>query len=211
VDLDDVVDLDAPAGETLSQGRERPGHRWTSPALLAVAGLVVAAVLVDRSVREREVEALVDDVERVSATVGRADQRIAALQLYLRPVAASGASTSALAADLDGLVAEAAAQGAQEVQDRQDRLDDPVVLPWHHDVRDARTTVAAYVDTQVERLAAARVSDQPTEDAALGEAVAALRAVVPPGEQAQRLEAALQALPGGRARGGTARAAPSSG
>lgn len=199
VEPDDAVDLDAPAGETLVQGRERPARWWATPVLVAVLVLVVAALLADRSLREHEVDALVDDVEAATRTIALADQRITSMQLYLRPVAASGASTSGLAADLDGLVAQAAARGAQEVQGRQDALDEATVVPWHGDVREARVAVHTYLSTQVERLGAARVSDQPTEDAALVDAVAALRAAVPAGEQAERLEATLSALPGGRA------------
>jgi len=197
VEPDEAVDLDAPAGETMVQGR--PARRWTTPVLVAVLVLVVAALLADRSLRESEVDSLVNDVEAASRTVALADQRITSMQLYLRPVAASGASTSGLAADLDGLVAQAAARGAQEVQGRQDALDEATVLPWHGDVREARVAVDTYLGTQVERLGAARVSDQPTEDAARDEAVAALRTAVPAGDQADRLEAALRGLPGGRA------------
>jgi hypothetical protein len=182
VEIGEEVDLDAPAGETLVQGGGRPRRRWTTPVLVAVAALAVALLLADRSQREREVGALVDDVVAASAAVDRADQRITAMQLYIRPVAASGASVSGLAADLDGLVADAAAQGAEEVGLRREQVDDATVL-----------------DTQVERLGDARVSDQPTEDRALAELTAALRAVAPSGEAGERLESALRALPGGRA------------
>ncbi len=197
--VDVALDLDVPLGETLAQGRERPARRWTTAILVGMLVLVVAGLLGDRSLREREVEALVADVESASETVAVADQRITAMQLYLRPVAASGASTSGLAADLDGLVAQAATRGAGEVQVRLDDLDDDTVVPWHADVRAARAAVEGYLGTQVERLGSARVSDQPTEDAALAEAITALRAAVPAGDQRERLEAAIRELPGGRA------------
>ena len=198
----EAIDLDAPAGETLVQGAGRPARRprwWTTPVQVGVVVLVVAALLGDRSLRERELDALVADVETASVAVALADQRIAATQQFVRPVGASGASTSGLAADADGVVARAAARGAEEVRARRDEVDDATVVPWHPDLREARAAVGAYLATQVERLAAARVSDRPTEDAALAEAVAQLREAVPPGPRAQRLEAAIRELPGGRA------------
>ncbi len=198
----EAIDLEAPVGETLTHGVGRRARRprwWTTPVQVGVLALAVIGLLGDRSLRERELDALVVDVETASAAVALADERIAATQLFLRPVGASGASTSGLAADPDGVVARAATRGAQEVRARRDEVGDALVVPWHPGLREARTAVEVYLATQVERLAAARVSDRPTEDAALAEAVAALREAVPPGPRAQRLEAAIRELPGGRA------------
>ncbi len=187
-----VDDLVVTGGETLEGGRDASPRRRTRWVLGLAVVLVVGLVLADRAVRAREVDTLLADVEKVSAAVSLADQRVAAMQLYIRPVASSGATGPGLAADLDELVVEAAATGADELRGRGRDVGSRTVLPWHHDVRDAQGALARYADARADRLEGGA---EPGPDAALAPAVEALRAAVGPSE---RLDAAVATLPGGR-------------
>ena len=179
-------------GETLEGGRDASPRRRTRWVLGLVVVLVVGLVLADRAVREREVDTLLADVEDVSVSVSLADRRVAAMQLYLRPVASSGATGPGLAADLDELVREAAAKGADELRGRGRQVGSRPVLPWHHDVRDAQDALARYADARADRL---EVGPEPGPDAALAPALEALRAAVGPSD---RLDDAVATLPGAR-------------
>ena len=187
-----VGDLVATGGETLEGGREASPRRRTRWVLGLVVVLVVGLVLADRAVREREVDVLLSDVENVSAAVSLADQRVIAMQLYIRPVASSSATSPELAADLDELVLEAAATGSDELREHGRQVGSRIVLPWHHDVRDAQDALARYAGARADRL---QGGAEPGPDLALAPAVEALRAAVGP---SARLDDAIATLPGAR-------------
>ena len=187
-----VGDLVVTGGETLEGGRDVPPRRRTRWALGLAVVLVVGLVLADRTVREREVDTLLSDVENVSAAVSLADQRVTAMQLYIRPASSSSATSPELAADLDELVAEAAATGSEELRARGREVGSRTVLPWHHDVRDAQDALARYADARADRL---QGGAEPGPDLALAPAVEALRAALGP---SARLDDAIATLPGGR-------------
>ena len=187
-----VDDLVPTGGETLEGGRDRAPRRRTRWVAGLVVVLVVGLVLADRAVREREVDTLLADVEDVSVTVSLAERRVAAMQLYLRPVASSGATGPGLAADLDELVREAAATGVDELHARGRQVGSRTVLPWHHDVRDAQEALSRYADARADRL---ERGPQRGPDAALAPVLEALRAAVGP---SARLDEAVSTLPGAR-------------
>ncbi len=196
------MDHDAePAGETLAFGRDRPRRRWLTVVVVALAGLLVAAAAVDRFSREREVDALIDDVEAVGVAVSTAHQRISAMQQYVRPVSASGQASGRLATDLDSLVSTAAAVGARQVLAQQSLVDENTVLPWHDDVTRAQAGLSDYVEAQADRLSTFGVDGAApgvVADGTLADAVSALRAAAVEPGQSVRLERALDGLPGVR-------------
>ncbi len=198
----ELMDLgEGSAGETLSSGRDRPRRRWLVPVLVALVGLLVAASTIDRVTREREVDALIEDVEAVSTAVSLADQRVTAMQQYIRPVAASRGLPDRLTADLDSLVGDAGAEGSRQMLSQRAMVEENAVLPWHDEVREAQRRLGDYAASQAERLSAAgdgSAAAGVAADRALFDAVTALRAAVVEPGQAVRLEQAVSGLPGVR-------------
>ncbi len=181
-----------PAGDADVVGSEprRPRRRWVVVASVA-AVLLLGAVVVDRSQREREVDALVADVETAAAAVALADTRAMMVQVYVRPVSASGQPGSTLSADVDAIVRDAEVTGADELSGEGRRLDAATVLPWHDDLAGAREVLRDFVSGEERRLRRDGDDTTPT----IQDVADAARAVVPEGAQADRLEAVLDGIP----------------
>jgi hypothetical protein len=169
----------------------RPARRRWVVVASVVAVLLLGAVVVDRSQREREVDALIVDVETAAAAVALADTRAMMVQVYVRPVSASGQPGSTLSADVDAIVRDAEVVGADELAGEGRRLDTATVLPWHGDVAGARDVLRRFVEGEERRL---RRDDDDTTPT-IQDVADAARAVVPEGPQGDRLEAVLDGIP----------------
>ena len=177
-------------GDVLGSEPRRPRRRWVvAAAVLAV--VLLLGLVADRSQREREVDALVADVETAAAAVALADTRAMMVQVYLRPVSASGQPGGRLSADIDAVVRDAEVTGAEELAGERRRLDAATVLPWHDDVAGAREVLRRFVEGEERRLR--RDGDDATPT--IQDVADAARAVVPEGPQADRLEVVLDGIP----------------
>lgn len=167
-----------------------PRRRWV--VVTAVVGaLLLGGVVVDRNQREREIDALVSDVETAADAVALADTRATMVQVYLRPVSSSEPLGTTLSSDLWKIVRDAETTGADELRREGARLDAATVLPWHDDVAGAREVLRTFVATEERRLR----RDDDTGSPTIQDVADTARAVVPPGPQADRLEAVLDGIP----------------
>lgn len=182
-------DQDA-AGDVVGSEPRPVRRRWVVAAAVTGA-LVLGAVVVDRNQYEREVDALVADVESATAAVALADTRAMMVQVYVRPVSSSANPSGSLTVDVDAIVRQAEETGADELAAEGRRLDRATSLPWHDDVAGAREVLRTFVAVEERRLRREGDAEKPT----VQDVADAARAVVPPGPQAERLEAVLDGIP----------------
>lgn len=186
--------LDAPDQDAHADvlGAEPRGVRRRWVVVAAVVGaLLLGVVVVDRNQRERELDSFVTDVESAAAAVALADTRAMMVQVYVRPVSSSGNPGGTLSRDLQAIVREAEVRGADELAAEGRRLDDATLLPWHDDLAGAREVLRDFVANEERRLRRDGDAESPT----VQDVADAARAVVPPGPQADRLEAVLDGIP----------------
>lgn len=193
------MDLDEPVGETLAFGRDRrPRRRWVVVGVL-VATVLVGALAVDRGARDQEVDALLDDLDSVSAAVVRADRRVSGMQEYLRPATSLPNVGSALGGDLVELVDGAREDARADVLAQLAQVRDDEVLPWHGDVASARELLGTYVEAEAVRVAATgdgRAAAQVDAAETVAELAGGLRVLVGDSQRSARLEESLGSLPG---------------
>lgn len=182
-------DQDGP-GDVLGAEPRVLRRRWVVVAAV-VGALLLGAAVVDRNQRERELDSLVTDVESAAAAVALADTRAMMVQVYVRPVSSSGNPGGTLSRDLQGIVREAEMRGADELAAEGRRLDEATLLPWHDDLAGARQVLRDFVANEERRLRREGDAESPT----VQDVADAARAVVPPGPQADRLEAVLDGIP----------------
>ena len=182
-------DDDAP-GDVLGAEPRAVRRRWVVVAAV-VGALLLGVAVVDRNQRERELDAFVADVESATAAVALADTRAMMVQVYVRPVSSSGNPGGTLSLDLEAIVRDAEERGADELAAEGRRLDDATLLPWHDDLAGARAVLRDFVATEERRLRREGNAGSPT----VQDVADAARAVVPPGPQADRLEAVLDGIP----------------
>lgn len=184
--IEQLADDPAHDGEVIAARPPRRGRRAT--VAVSVVGLVlVGGLLADRAQQRQEIDALVADLDSTVTAVRRADTRATLIQIYLRPVSAPERPVGVPSAELEVIVREAEEAGADELADQGRRLGDATVLPWHTDLVEARDVLRQFVDGQEDRLR--RQDDDPVPT--VQDVADAARAVVPDGEQSERLEAVL--------------------
>ena len=152
-DADLEASMDGP--DLIESGAAEPASALRRRAVALVAALLALAVVAagaDQLLRMRESEALLRATAGATATAGYADRRVLAVADYSAP-ALFGADTSPdVRASLVAVVQREAADLAPSVRAGATGVGGVRVLPWHRDVRTARTDAAGYLRARADIL-----------------------------------------------------------
>jgi hypothetical protein len=144
-DLDD--DLARPAPATPAE-RGRLSRRWP---VLVVLAMVSAIVLygIDQHDRDRELDALLGQVEQGQSAIRYSDARVHAMVQHTFPQLLSIRAPSRVSANLWAVVQQTAADRLQPMRLRRDAIAELPVAAWHTDLRRARAAYLAYLDERI--------------------------------------------------------------
>ena len=152
--------------EVLDLGADRPARprRWFWWVLLAAAVVVAGSVsVVDRVLRDREVDEVAACAERVSTAVELEGRRVRATYEYVR-FAAGLADARGQMGSLYRLIAKSARRSGLELVEARDICTSIAVLPNHDDLRDRRDQCVKVLDAQRSRLEAVAADGRSVAD-----------------------------------------------
>jgi hypothetical protein len=195
------TDLDVPEDD---QGRldlvESTPRRLTSPqrrwAVVAGALLVIITLLAwyaDGRRRASEFDRLARCVAAGESARVDADTRIAGMSSYVRP-SLGVSSAPGVDESLYVLVARQALVGEPEVRRAAEDCRHVALLPFHSQLKSARSAYLAYLDSEAQRLSAITADGSKAFDgsddlvALRTSALTALRSAAPDGSERQRLD-----------------------
>jgi hypothetical protein len=172
-DPEDDLDRDrgSPAPAAASTRRGRLTRWWPALVVLAVV-TAVALYGVDQRDRDRELEALLVQVEQGQAAVRYSDARVQAMVQYTSPQLLSARAPDRVRASLRALVQQAAADRLEPMRRRRDAVAQLPVADRHGELRRARAAYVSYLDERISVLRAVSTD---------------LRALYQPQTKAQRL------------------------
>jgi hypothetical protein len=140
--------------DILTNGREeRPTRQRTIPRwmTLVVVLLVAAGFAADRWQHQREVDQVLHGAVAGRQSVYFAEARVGGMLQYLTPLLFRDGLTPSMQSSLDGLLQQAASDGAQSLRESRAALAGSYVLPWHQAARTARDAYVAYLDSVIAR------------------------------------------------------------
>jgi hypothetical protein len=194
-DLDDDLDRPAPAAPAARRNRLT---RWWPVLVVLVMVSAIALYGLDQRDRERELDALLVQVERGQAAIRFSDARVQAMVQYASPQLLSARAPERVRASLRAIVQKAAADRLPPMHQRRAAVARLSVAGWHTDVRRARAAYLAYVDERIAVLLAvsanlrALYQSQPQAQRLLTEARSALLMVVSEDRSAERIRQLLR-------------------
>ncbi len=144
-----MVPASSGSTDVIDDGRaERPRRRWPFVVLAAVVALALTAGWLDQARKHAEVHDLVSKTVQAQQTIEGARKVVLSTRQYTMPLLVSSSSVT-VRLGLQRLIDQSAARELTQLRDARDSIADASILPWHHDVRDAKRANLAYLDQSI--------------------------------------------------------------
>jgi hypothetical protein len=154
VDSYDLDDDPAGPGPVAAPTRRARLTRWWPALVVLVMVSAIALYGVDQRDRDRELTALLAQVEQGQAALRYSDARVQAMVQYTSPQLLSARAPDRVRASLRAVVQQAAADRLQPMSRRRDALAQLSVTGRHTDLYRARAAYLAYLDERIAGLRA---------------------------------------------------------